>query len=169
MKNLAGIKECDTYILVELAKADVPVSIVEQDHTEVPYTVTGKLGEFTFRRAWYYWVVNGRVPLGIAQKIYNNPNGVNDVRAGGNCSCPPPEKEAKWFDADGVQLIEDIDGEAERRWNEWVNTDPPLEVVPEYRFVPDPSVIPGAQAFVDCYHIDTQEGLNYFVSMIRGL
>jgi len=120
MINLAGNKECDGYIRVELTKAFIPIVEVERDpvHYEVPFTLMGKLGDFEFRRLWYYWSVKGPVTLAAAQEMYANPNGVRDVRVAGHCGCPAPE--------------------------EWA-----------------------CNGIVNSYHIDTQEGLNMFVQVLR--
>ncbi len=98
MRNLAGDKGCDPVIRRELAEAIV--QIVEHGKrldSQVPASVTGQLtlnGEsvFAFRRAWYYWTVSGNVPLAVAQEMYADPVGREDVRVAGHCGCPPPEK-----------------------------------------------------------------------------
>jgi hypothetical protein len=129
MINLAGKEDCDNHIRVELTKAFIPIVEVEKDlrHYEVPFTLIGKLGDFTFKRLWYYWVVKGKVPMAAAKEMYANPNGVKDVRVAGHCGCPPPE--------------------------EWARND---------KYEKDP-----VNGFVDSYHIDTQEGLNMFVQVLR--
>ena len=91
MKNLAGVPMCDVYIRAELEAAGIPIVEVPLDNTEVPYRLIGQLGNFEFRRAWYYWIVSGRVPLEIAKELYANPIGKKDVRVTGHCGCPPPE------------------------------------------------------------------------------
>lgn len=94
MKNLAGNKDCDRYIKVELARAKIPIVQVKLDtlHHEVPFTLAGQLGDFKFERFWYYWSVSGgEVPVVAAWEIYCHPNGKNDVRVDGHCGCPAPE------------------------------------------------------------------------------
>jgi len=132
--------ECDIYIEKELKEAGLETSSGHdnwklfdrtrymkyedkyyEDHdrrlyhiqSEVPYHIVGKYNQFIFERAWYYYVVNGNVPLEVAKELYSNPIGRIDIRVGGDCSCPPP--------------------------NYTVYT----------------------------YHIDSQEGLNLFVSTIK--
>jgi hypothetical protein len=93
MQNLAGKVDCDVFILEELYKAGV--CIVEHPEPlrrEVPASLTGVMGKFTFARAWYYWVVEGPVPLSVAKILYDHPRGREDVRVAGHCGCPPPEK-----------------------------------------------------------------------------
>lgn len=151
MKNLAGVEDCDIYISEELEKAGIDIyNIKEPDRSEVPYTLYGGLGgklldeegqgfmerhgvavdsmksfvSFTFERAWYYWVVDGYVPLDIAVEMYENPNGKKDIRVAGHCACPHP---AEWTVKHKVCGMDVVGG----------------------------------------YHIDTQEGLNYFVETLK--
>ena len=92
MENLAGRKDCDEYIRRELERCRIDIVEVELTRSEVPYTLEGRLGDFEFRRAWYYWVVRGSVPLEVAQEIYADPVGHTDIRVAGNAGCPPPEE-----------------------------------------------------------------------------
>ena len=152
MKNLAGVEDCDVYIREELEKAGIAVyNLREPCKSEVSYVLYGSLGGkqltddekahmervgflestakhfsvFVFTRAWYYWRVNGYVPLPIAEEMYANSNGVRDIRANGHCACPPPSEQLVQHKVCGMNVV-------------------------------------------DHYHIDTQEGLNYFVqTMIK--
>jgi len=92
MKNLAGVQECDKDIRKELTEAGIRMVAVPKGNTEVPFSVIGQLSYFTFRRAWYYWVVEGDVPLAVAQEMYATEVGKRDVRVVGHCGCPPPEE-----------------------------------------------------------------------------
>jgi hypothetical protein len=100
--NLAGCIDCDAYIQLELDLAGVPVIIAPKGNSEVPYTKHGelKIGEhvFIFHRAWYYWIVVGRIHLDIAKKLYATELGQKSVRVAGHCGCPPPEQ---WVDEEG--------------------------------------------------------------------
>lgn len=168
MRNLAGVHYADDVINEELSQAGVPIIEVPRDevHSEVPYTLEGQMRGFKFRRAWRYWVVEGRVPIEAARELYENPVGRKAVRAGGDCTCPEPETQAEWLGFDGERLYPDPTGEQEARWRQFIETHPACRNEPG-TFVPDPSVVPGAHAFVTCYHIDTQEGLNLFVETMR--
>ena len=94
MINLAGVYSCDEFIRGELAQAKIDIITVPIDtrQYEVPFTLKGELGPFKFYRAWYYWVVNGPMPLAMANRIYDDPNGRLDVRVAGHCGCPPPNE-----------------------------------------------------------------------------
>ncbi len=94
MQNLAGKVDCDKTIRLELERCGIPVIVGERSTGEVPATLTGKLGPFTFRRAWYYWVVDGPVPIHVAEELYSSLF-KGDVRSGGDCGCRHPSTWAK--------------------------------------------------------------------------
>jgi hypothetical protein len=91
MKNLAGDASCDKYILQELETAGIPVATAKPHTNEVPYTIMGRLGGFTFHRAWYYWVVDGPMPMWLAERINIDPAN-KAIRVAGHCGCPPPKE-----------------------------------------------------------------------------
>lgn len=63
--NLACVDACDDVIREELLAADIRVVPVKRRRSEVPYTLTGALYGWTFRRQWYYWVAETREGYGI--------------------------------------------------------------------------------------------------------
>lgn len=94
MRNLAGEESCDPYILLELDLAGID-KVKKSSQGEVPYSFEGELvngSVYRFHRAWYYWIVDGPVPLSIARKMYEDEEGVKSVRVAGHCGCPPPEQ-----------------------------------------------------------------------------
>ena len=134
MKNLAGNKESDKFIEVELKKAGIPIEKIDSPEGECAYTLIGKLKNWTFKRAWYYWMATtaeeNAIPMPKALEMHNKkyPDEMFDhdqelgiygksIRVGGHCGCPSPK---------------------------------------EYNVT-------------DCYHIDTQEGLNEFARVINSL
>jgi hypothetical protein len=149
---------------VELVRADKPCG------NEVNTHVTGRLGPYTFRRAWYYWVVKGRVPIAVAFEMYEHPLGRTKVRVGGHCGCPSPlEYGATFLDADGrtrLALSEKV--ECERLVASGSEIMGPIgqKILAESVFVEDPNV-GYASAYVDVYHIDSQAGLKVFCDAIR--
>lgn len=130
--NLAGVKNCDEQIRKELREAGIKV--IQQDYNssnEVPFSNFGKLGQFTFVRAWYYWCVYGNVPLNVANEIYNNPLGYRDVRTCGYAgNIDPNEMKYDVYVHDDYSSFEKI-------------------------------------YVIDSYHIDSQDGLNYFTETLR--
>jgi len=89
---------------------------------------------------------------------------VKNVRVAGHCGCPPPQKPwLEYRDSEtGKKLVPTLDSQGRdyKAQFESFKLD-----TSEYIFVDDPSAV-GA-AFVPSYHIDTQEGLNFFVASLR--
>jgi len=111
MENLAGKTRADLHILNELEEAGIEIVEGERSQGEVPYTLTGKLADWNFLRAWCYWVANAEkgLPLEVATELHkrkydgkgkepHNTYG-HVVRVAGNCGCPPPEK---WLNDKGM-------------------------------------------------------------------
>lgn len=168
MINLAGIDDCDATVAGELALAGVPLVLGVLSKGEVRTWVLGKLGPFTFRRAWRYWMADGPVPIETAEQIYATDIGKHDVRAGGDCACRPPSTWCTWRDADGLKIVSD-DGMEQRKCDEIRAAHPDWNWPNDYRFVHDASLKPGARCFVEDYHIDSQEGLVLFVSFVKPI
>lgn len=164
MKNLAGNQNCDTEIERELIQSGIEVVRGERVNHEVPASITGKLGSFTFNRAWYYWVVVGDVPLRVAQEIFEDPVGKTDVRAGGDCGCILEGYVIEWRDKEGRKLYR----LSEKRELEKHSNDPITQKVlndPSVNFVENPSV--EGEGFVTCYHIDSEIGLRLFSDTLK--
>ncbi len=166
MQNLAGNADCDKIILSELKRCGIPaLQIPERTRSEVPYTYVGKAGAFDFRRAWYYWCVDGRVPLAVAQEMYDTEVGKRDIRVAGHCGCPPPIEWAYYYNEagqmatsskefqNGIDLFTRM-GHAESL-DKWKTEHFPCD---------DTSALPG---FITSYHIDTELGLYIFAETLR--
>lgn len=113
----------------------------------------------------YYWIANGKVPAEVAEKLYNHAIGRPDVRVAGHCGCPAPKKWVEWFDSNGVRLANNdelkpyLNEDGSRKNPEsiiWLSLDDP-----KYKWVDDPSK--EGKGFITLYHIDTVEGLLFFV------
>lgn len=134
MINLAGKTKADLQILEELSEADIQVVEGPRSRGEVPHTITGKLANWNFSRAWDYWIASASdlkgLPLEIATELHerkyplvgkdNYENYGEVIRVNGDAGCPHPR--------------------------EWAR-----------------------KGKIDCYHIDTQEGLSTFARTIRDL
>lgn len=169
MENLAGNADCDRYITRELERARIPWVVVDRVNYEVPYAVIGKLGEFAFKRAWYYYIVSGRVPLEAAKEMYyEDPVGRTDIRVNGHCGCPAPEEQAEYYNSDMVKLL---DREQETEAKEAVASKSEFmrecgqRLLDENLFVDNPALV--GKGFIDLYHIDSELGLRIFVDTIR--
>lgn len=178
MKNLAGVDDADKTIKEELYLAGIQELPETPKHSEVPYTIIGRLGNWKFRRAWYYWVATVEYrPDGLivkdAMELHNSKNPIDpekilgtSIRSGGDCSCPSP-------DGYTAQPVYDDDLDTQL-----IN----LGYKKEYSELLKKSYIPinmgeiadlsiagkiDVKRYVDCYHIDDQIGLNEFVKFLK--
>jgi hypothetical protein len=163
MKNLAGVETADDVIKLELKAAGIPIcKFFGQHKHEVPWTYEGKLFGWTFRRAWYYWVADGRLPLPVAQYIYNRDT-TRAVRVAGHCGAPPPERPwTEEYDSKGYGIFQ-------------YEPEPPAESCMKQIY--DDILLRGSYdsspemnasyRYVTGYHIDSQDGLNLFVEAIK--
>jgi hypothetical protein len=171
--NLAGHPSCDRYTRRELELARIEIVEGQPAKGEVETRLSGRLGAFTFRRAWYYWVVKGPVPIAIAREIYADPVGKEDIRAGGHCGrLPPDEYGVQYFDVDGRQLYVDAAG-SERRTIAGLIKRGTMKLgdFSDTCFVDSEAERDrlAARVIVDCYHIDSEIGLRVFADAVRGL
>jgi hypothetical protein len=160
------VTEATRIVTIELAKAGIPAMPLPLDQRgEVPATVNGQYEGISFRRAWYYWVVNGLIPLEVAKEIHANPNGVTDVRVQGHCGCPAPED--PWitrYDVDTKKIVV-----TQQDWElgcSMLPDDVTWQKNWRDNHIPE-SDVKGALEFIESYHIDTQEGLNWFMDCLR--
>lgn len=182
MINLAGRNDSDRYVALELDECGVPIQVDRNAEGEVPTILYGLLPagvsqpDFVFRRAWYYWVVQGQVPLDVALELYEDPVGRRDVRVNGDCTCPPPEyPRVTYIGEDGrpVRVPQASDRESFARYDRGESSELMSQAVEKVRreniFVDtdDEMRARSVDAYVDLYHIDTQEGLNLFVTTLR--
>ncbi|BCG50258.1 hypothetical protein [Ralstonia phage RP13] len=168
MRNLAGHKECDMFIIDELTNCGISLVKIEPGRSEVPYSVIGELdfngNKFTFKRAWYYWMVSGRVPLTVAQELYKTPVGKNSIRVAGHCGCPAPV--APWITWRTSEDNQVIPVYQEAQFKDFVERKHiPQEVMDKYVFSDTPEKI--ATPYIESYHIDTELGLYIFVEAIK--
>lgn len=169
MENLAGRLDCDLRITEELKRCRIPKESVSPKGGEVPYNIIGRLGKFTFVRAWYYWMVEGPVPLYVAWILYADPVGVTDIRVAGHCGCPSPEEYgATWRNKEGkiiLKMKEKIQAQQYLLDDSMFMQDIGKKILVEYDFAEDPSKV--GIGFVESYHIDTEVGLRVFVDTLR--
>lgn len=118
-----------------------------------------------FRGQAYYWIASGPVPLAVADELYEHPLGRSAVRVDGDCTCPAPrENRIAWYTPDGRRVY---------RFESALNQVPmsPLmaQIYEEYRsllvFHDQPEQI--ATPYVELYHIDGDEALALFDSVLR--
>nr|MBA4405594.1 hypothetical protein [Nanoarchaeum sp.] len=170
MINLAGVKEADEHIQEELYSAGIEIVRGELSKSEVPHSITGKLGDWKFNRAWYYWTTSAQsgkgLPLEIATMMHEReypiigekqPKNYGQViRVAGHCNCPHPRELAlpnnesldKWSKETGIDWMQISYGELAKLCNNGTIQ---------------------ASRFVNYYHIDNQLGLNEFARVLRGI
>ena len=70
MKNLANesTENCDIAIKTELETAGIRVIKVPRERSEVPYTLIGRIGAWTLRRAWIYWIASADKGEGLPKR-----------------------------------------------------------------------------------------------------
>lgn len=178
MRNLAGPEDrthATDYFTDELERCGIEVVRYDGPHTgEVQSQVYGKLGDWTFRRAWYYTVVKGPTPLSVAKELYENRVGRNDIRVAGHCACPPPEDPwVTWRDKISgkeiarpserekvVGYINKADTESGvRMWTSMLE-----KMDNEYEWGDPADGVPT----IDSYHIDSELGLYVFVQTLKA-
>jgi len=93
MKNAAGDANCDKYLKSELRQAGIPIVSFPDNRGEVPATIKGKLGSWTFERFWYYWVARGGPLDFTTADILHRIHG-QVVRVAGHCGSPAPRE---WY------------------------------------------------------------------------
>ena len=177
MKNLAGLGDADKFILEELYLAGIPKCKEECGRAEVPYSYVGICGDWKFKRAWSYWIAKPIKEPGLilsdAEKLYWTINPVtktvigNEVRAGGDAGCKPPNS----------YVAQPIYDEAFKQLIRSLGTYPEITIGDESH----PNINNGEIArlcnlgiinvnrYVNVYHIDTQMGLKVFADFIKNL
>lgn len=162
MENLAGLEGCDPQVERELTRAKIDVvKGVRNERSEVPTSITGRLGSFIFQRRWRYWAAIGPVPLAVARELYDDPVGRTDIRASGDAGCRPPELWARYLDSTGRELLPA--GELSGLSKEIVAL---VESNDRVRVVSNVEV-EGGQPFITDYHIDSEIGLRVFADTLR--
>lgn len=166
MKNLAGVKEADESIQEELYIAGINIVKGEQSKGEVQYSIRGKLRDWNFSRAWYYWVASAPdgkgLPLEVATELHereypisgdNQPKTLGQViRVTGHCGCPPPK--------DWAEPVEEVLRKELERFK--ITSATYGELAKLYN-----SGKINVPRFVNLYHINNQLGLNEFAHVIK--
>jgi len=177
MKNLAGVQEADISIKEELYLSGI-AAYPQKGEGEVPYTIIGKLGPWTFKRAWYYWMVSVEhtkdgLPLEDAMTLHNGSNPIKpdenlgqSIRSGGHGSGPSPEEYGAGpvYDKElDKKLLELGYKEKEMFGKKYVDIN-----VGEISKLNREGKL-DVPFYVESYHIDNQVGLNEFVKFLKDI
>ena len=168
MINLAGNVDATEICTEELERCGIPIVPLLGNPGEVPSTIMGKLGPFTFERYWYYWVARGPVPIKLARELYGTKVGMRDIRAGGSDrSGNDPDAEANWYLVDDRELVHDPKGDQAKSWEALTGTIIYQERLKYCYTSTPPKDSPEAKGFVESYHIDSELGLYMFVEALK--
>ena len=170
MINLAGHRDADYYIREELTNCGIEIVEMPKSKGEVGYTLTGKLGQFTFRRAWYYWCVEGPHAVHLAKVLNEHPAARKDVRAVGDCSCPKIEGDyvITRINPETGQMVMEAEkfakemAQAERMFSDMPDTMARFKA--KWMGDAHPELFPG---FVMSYHVDSELGLYLLAESIK--
>lgn len=166
MRNLASNPEADVWCEKELRDAGIDVVLLpEPQQDEVPARVTGKIGDVTLTRGWYYWRAHGKVPADVARRLYDHLIGRRDVRVNGHCGCPAPGEPGgrfEWFDASGRGVVIDPDGSEEEAFDRFIARGI-LEEKPLFAKSTE-----GLTGYITSYHIDSADGLALFAREVKA-
>jgi len=124
MKNLAGETKADLHILKELSEAGIEVVEGKRTRSEVPYTLTGRLADWNFSRAWYYWMAHAEdgkgLPLKVAKELHNREYSIKGerepktygevIRVDGDCGCPAPTRSIRSYHVDSQEGLNALAG-----------------------------------------------------------
>lgn len=166
MKNLAVDKDCDGPIELELTRCGIEIVWNQPRDGEVPSSLRGALGKFSFRRAWYYWMVSGKVPLAMANELYGDPVGRTDIRVNGHCGCPAPGEPGGhivWRDRETGKILM-----TRESWSEvksLIESNPRIAISTD-GYLPSDDPTEG-EGFIESYHIDTEVGLRIFADTLK--
>lgn len=151
MINLAGVEECDVTIRKELEKADINIfNIKEPGRSEVPYTLYGGIGG---------------EPLDEDGQGFMDRHGVTVDTMKGFVSFTFERAWYYWVVRGyvpldiAVEMYENPNGRKDIRVTGHCACPHPADWKVKHKVC--------GMNVVDHYHIDTQEGLNYFVATLK--
>ena len=130
--------------------------------------VIGKVNKFLFTAYLCndYFIAQGKVPLNIAQKLYNDPIG-KDIRVNGYCTHPKPEGvQINWYLHN--KQIYSLDALEEAKGCIGATKVFAQSFIDNNLFSDNPVSL-GAEGFIELYHIDSQLALRVFTDTISTL
>lgn len=164
MRNLAGNDKSTAIVKEELRRVGIR-AVPSEGLGEVGSCWAGELNGFMFKRAWYYYVVTGKLPLAKALELHEHPIAKMDVRVCGHCMRPEPvDPWVNYYDDAGVRVLS-MEAKADYESHLDSNSlgDICREGLANNRFEVYPETFNG---FVESYHIDSEAGLLLFVKAI---
>lgn len=161
MINLAGKNDSNDFIKDELTRAGIDIIDVDT-YGECGANYEGELTvndqKYKFSRAWYYWIVSGLVPIDIAKKLYDHPEGRKNIRVNGCAGNQDPEKHSTFIDKNRKQQLPTNEYNEIKKFRLWDS------VKDKYKVSDNKDEF---DQYIDLYHIDSQAGLLYFVETLK--
>lgn len=176
MKNLAGVETADKTVLEELYLAGI-MAVEEKSQGEVPYKHIGKIGQWTFRRLWYYWSVSVEhpelgLPLDKALELHNKKHPTEnhilgrEIRSGGDCGCPSPDEYVSQPVYDETLQEKLVALGYEKKYDKFLSMEyVPITTGEIARLCNEKKL--DVERYVTLYHIDTQVGLCEFAKFLK--
>jgi hypothetical protein len=128
--------------------------------------VRGKLGPIDIARRCSGWIADGPLPLAVARALYKHPLGRHEIRIAGRADHPPPEAPwIVWYTAHGERVYP---VHLQARFRATCEQSPGLvRFSPPAVFHDEPTKL-GATGYLDVYHLDSEEALQVFGSVLRA-
>jgi hypothetical protein len=162
MINLAGKIDSNDYVKDELNRACINVIDVGEPYGECQTNYEGELTvnskKYTFSRAWNYWIVSGFVPMYIAKKLFEHPEGRKNIRVDGFAYNRDPEEHSVYIDKNGKQQLSINDYNFIKEFPGWNSIKDKFKVSDNKNEF---------DQYINLYHIDSQAGLLYFVETLK--
>jgi hypothetical protein len=139
-----------------------------------PKNINGKpaviLGDFTITFYNYYFIVDGKVPLAVAEELYNEGIvGREDIRSGGDCGCRPPKTWVTRITPSGKIAIKKSESDKIRDAiaSEENSLYKDAMATGKYELTDSENQYDSYPGYIDCYHIDSELGLYIFVQKLK--
>jgi hypothetical protein len=154
-KTLAHNPNADHHIRHELSQVKIPAIPTGPHSNDVPYTIRGQLGLFTFTRQQNFWTSKGPVPIWTAEQLQAHPASPGLTADGDRTWMTPTGKEVLPTAREtGLIYTEALLG-------------PMMAVRAELIFSDDPLSL-GAQLAIPRYRIHTMQSFRLFVVTLKA-
>lgn len=156
----------DRAIARSLERAGIAVVRLKQPSGNPASRLRGALGPIEIARGPSSWIARGPLPLAVARALYKHPVGRREIRVAGRTDCPSPAPPwIVWYTAHGERVYP---VHLKDRFRRVCEQSPGLvHMSPTAIFHDEPAKI-GATAYVDLYHIDSDDALQVFGSVLRA-
>lgn len=102
LQNLKGDPNVDFFTRQELERCGIPVEETDPSESEIHCSLMGRLGDFEIIRRADAYEVRGKVPIEVAEKIFDDPVG-DEIWANCFSGGTPPQHVAAWLTPDNQE------------------------------------------------------------------